>query len=206
MSRQLSGHWSEGEVVVRREVLNDGRTWLAVPVIVVRDDADLLATFIAEDAPFSFPDGPWPTADGKHPWHGKERWHGHGVLMLQRPGEAHAVWVFWRGPKRAFAGWYVNIQEPFRRRPDGYDTQDLELDLWVPNGRPWEWKDAELLEQRVREGRFTEAQVGEIQAEGLRIARSLDARRYWWDERWATWSPDPRWPVPMFPPAGHLER
>ena len=43
--------WSPGTVVVRREVLNDGRAWLEVPVIVVRDDEELLATFIAEGAP-----------------------------------------------------------------------------------------------------------------------------------------------------------
>ena len=65
------------------------------------------------------------------------------------------IWLFWRGAGRAFAGWYVNIQEPFRRTVTGYDTQDLELDIWIPLDRPWEWKDEELLERRVEEGRFT---------------------------------------------------
>ena len=64
--------WTEGQVVIRREVLNDGRAWLEVPVIVVRDDDELLATFIAQGAPFRFPPGPWPTPHGRHPWHGKE--------------------------------------------------------------------------------------------------------------------------------------
>jgi hypothetical protein len=190
--------WNAGDVVVRREVLNDGRAWLEAPVIVVRDDDELLATFIAEGAPFRFPAGPWPAPGGRHPWHGKERWHGHGVLMLQRPGEAHAVWLFWRGRERTFAGWYVNIQEPFRRTADGYDTQDLELDIWIPLDRPWEWKDEELLAQRVREGRFTDDQVAEIRAEGERIARELDAGRRWWDQTWAAWAPDPSWPTPSF--------
>ena len=190
--------WTEGQVVIRREVLNDGRAWLEVPVIVVRDTDELFATFIAQDAPFRFPPGPWPAPQGHHPWHGKERWHGHGVLMLQRPGEAHAIWLFWRGPRRTFAGWYVNIQEPFRRTVDGYDTQDLELDIWISLDRPWEWKDEELLAQRVREGRFTDEQVAEIRAEGERIARELDAGRRWWDETWADWVPDPRWPTPSF--------
>ncbi|MGZ4319999.1 MAG: DUF402 domain-containing protein [Gaiellaceae bacterium] len=191
--------WTEGQVVIRREVLNDGQAWLEVPVIVVRDDDDLLATFIAQGAPFRFPPGPWPAPHGRHPWHGKERWHGHGVLMLQRPGEGHAVWLFWRGARRTFAGWYVNIQEPFRRTPAGYDTQDLELDIWVPLDRPWEWKDEELLERRVEEGRFTAEQVIEIRGEGERIARELDSGRRWWDEAWAGWQPDPAWPTPSFP-------
>jgi hypothetical protein len=190
--------WAEGQVVVRREVLNDRRAWLEVPVIVVRDDDELLATFIAEGTPFRFPPGPWPAPHGRHPWHGKQHWHGHGVLMLQRPGEAHAIWLFWRGRMRTFAGWYINIQEPFRRTPDGYDTQDLELDIWVPLDRPWEWKDEELLETRVEEGRFTAEQVLAIRAEGERIARELDAGRRWWDESWAAWTPDPEWPTPRF--------
>jgi hypothetical protein len=190
--------WTEGQVVIRREVLNDGRAWLEVPVIVVRDTDELLATFIAEGAPFRFPPGPWPAPHDRHPWHGKERWHGHGVLMLQRPGEAHAIWLFWRGIRRAFAGWYVNIQEPFRRTATGFDTQDLELDIWIPLDRPWEWKDEELLERRVEEGRFTAEQLVEIRAEGARIAHELDAGRRWWDESWAGWRPDPAWPTPSF--------
>ncbi len=97
--------WQSGEVVVRREVLNDGRVWLELPVIVVQDDPGLLATYIAEGAPLRFPPGDWPTADGRHPWHKHASWESHGVLMLQRPGEAYAVWVFWSGPNRDFAGW-----------------------------------------------------------------------------------------------------
>ena len=83
------------------------------------------------------------------------RWQGHGVLMLQRPGERYAVWHFWHGAERAFAGWYVNLQEPFRRTPIGYDTYDLELDIWIPAAGGWSFKDDELLDVRVQEGRFT---------------------------------------------------
>jgi hypothetical protein len=190
--------WSEGDVVLRREVLNDGRVWLEVPVIVVRDEPELLATYIAGGAPFRFPPGPWPTADGLHPWHGKERWHGHGVLMLQRPEEAHAVWVFWGGEQRAFRGWYLNLQEPFRRTQSGYATQDLELDIWIPVDGPWEWKDEHLLEERAREGRLTAEQVAATRREGERIAADLDAGRHWWDDAWADWAPDPSWPAPTF--------
>jgi hypothetical protein len=191
--------WTNGDVVLRREVLNDGRPWLEVPVIVVQDDDELLATYIAEGAPFRFPPGPFPTGNGLHPWHGKQRWHGHGVLMLQRPGEAHAVWVFWAGPERTFRGWYINLQEPFRRTDHGYDTQDLELDIWVPTDRPWEWKDAEMMELRIAEGRYTADQVETTWVEGRRVAAELDAGRRWWAESWATWQPDPAWPTPELP-------
>jgi Protein of unknown function (DUF402) len=185
--------WQPGEAVVRQEVLNDGRVWLRFPVLVVRDDPGLLATYVPEGTPFEFPEGSWPTSNGRHPWHGRERWKGHGLLMLQRPGDAYAIWLFWHGPEREFRGWYVNLQEPFRRNAQGYDTQDLELDIWVPLGARWEWKDDELLDERVREGRFTAVQAAEIRAEGARIAADLDAGRRWWSDDWASWTPDHAW-------------
>jgi Protein of unknown function (DUF402) len=176
--------WSADEVVVRREVLNDGHCWLHCPVRVVQDTPDLLATYLAEGTEFTFPPSPRP-----HPWGTRKRWQGHGTLMLQRPGEAYAVYVFWDGPGRDFAFWYVNFQEPFRRHAQGYDTQDLELDLIVhPDGR-WELKDDELLELRVGEGRFTEDQARATRAEAERVIAELEAGRRWWDDAWAGWQP-----------------
>lgn len=177
--------WAAGEVVVRREVRNDGWAWLEVPVLVVRDDADLLVTYMAEGAPFTFPPGP-----ERHPWSDRGAWQGHGVLMLHRPRDAHAVWVFWHGPERAFHGWYLNLQEPFRRTAEGYDTQDLELDIWIPAGGAWQLKDDELLDVRVREGRFTQDQARATRREAARITAELDAGRQWWDDAWSTWRPD----------------
>ena len=178
--------WSEGQVILRREVRNDGRSWLEVPVVVVRDEPELLATYIPSGAPFTFPPGPWV-----HPWSVHDRWEGHGVLMLQRPGDAHAVWVFWHGPEREFQGWYINLQEPFRRTPLGYDTQDLELDIVVALDGTWRWKDDDVLEERIREGRYTHEQVEETWAEGRRVVAELEAGRRWWDAWWAVWEPDP---------------
>ena len=178
--------WSEGELIVRREVRNDGWAWVTSPVRVVEDTPGLLATYLAEGTPFTFPPGP-----DVHPWSDRDCWQGHGVLMLQRPGESHAVWVFWDGPEREHAMWYLNIQEPFRRAAHGYDTQDLELDVVLhPDGRV-ELKDDELLDVRVREGRFTEDQARAARAEAERIQRELRAGRRWWDAAWARWRPAP---------------
>jgi Protein of unknown function (DUF402) len=187
--------WRSGERIVRREVWR-GVPWLATVVVVVEDAPDLLATYLPEDAPFAFP----PSADGRaHPWSGKERWEGHGVLMLQRPGEAYAVWHFWDGPARDFAGWYLNLQEPFRRTETGFDTQDLELDVWVPADGPWTFKDAELLAERVADGRLTESQVESIRSLGEAIGAMLDRGDHWWDARWASFVPPGEWRAPELP-------
>jgi uncharacterized protein DUF402 len=154
--------WSPGDVVVRREVLNDGSAWAEIAVIVVEDSPELLVTYIPAGAPIRFP----PTPHGPHPWLGKERWHGHGTLMLQRPDDWYAVWVFWSGPEREFRGWYLNLQEPFRRTEHGYDTQDLELDIWLPREGGYELKDDEQLEQR--RGRPLHTRAGRRDAGGSR--------------------------------------
>ncbi len=187
--------WSPGQVLVRREVLNDGHPWAEIAVLCIEDTDDLLVTYIPEGAPIRFPPGPF----GPHPWLGKERWHGHGTLMLQRPDDWYAVWVFWSGPKREFRGWYLNLQEPFRRTPQGYDTQDLELDIWLPREGGYELKDDEQLEQRVEEGRFTTEQVRATRAEASRILRELESDGRWWSDTWSEWQPDPDWPTPTFP-------
>lgn len=182
---------------MRREVWH-GKPWLGTIVFVVEDTPDLLASYLPERSPFGFAEGDWP-GDGRHPWHGRGVWEGHGVLMLQRPGESYAVWHFWSEPGRRFDGWYLNLQEPFSRTEVGYDTQDYELDIWVPAEGTWSFKDADLMEERIAEGRFTREQVTEIFAEGDRIGALLDAGECWWDEAWSRWEPPAGWIPPPLP-------
>ena len=84
----------------------------------------------------------------------------------------------------------------------GYDTQDLELDIVVAADLSWRLKDDEVLEQRVREGRYTADQVVAARAEALRVTDELDAGRKWWSDDWAQWRPDSKWPRPAFPARG----
>ena len=115
------------------------------------------------------------------------------MLMLQRPDDQYAVWVFWHGPEREFRSWYLNLQEPFRRTEAGYDTQDLELDIILHVDGTTVWKDDELLDLRVDEGRFTQDQAREIRAEAVRLEAELATRGHWWDAWWALWEPEPVW-------------
>jgi hypothetical protein len=187
--------WAPGEVIVHREIAW-GRPWLAIPERVIEDRDGLLVTYIATGAPFGYAPGPWPTETGLHPWYPKERWEGHGTLVVQRPGDAYAVWHFWGGEERRFEAWYLNLQEPFRRTAIGYDTQDHELDVIVLEDGQWFFKDDEKMEQRIREGRYSPDEVLEIRALGNRIGVMLDARDTWWDPAFAAWAPDPTWDPP----------
>lgn len=166
---------------------------MAVPVHVVEDNAQALVTYIAPGAEFGFFPGEWPTSDKRHPWAGRRAWAGHGCLMVQRPGDDHAVWHFWSGPSREFACWYVNLQTDFVRTGLGYDTQDLELDIVVfPDGR-WALKDDDVLVDRIAEGRFSPRLVAWIESEGADLVAELEAGRHWWDPTWSQWAPDDSW-------------
>lgn len=180
---------------MHREVW-EGAPWCAFPVVVVEDSPELLVTYLPAGSPFAFP----PSADGRpHPWAGKRTWHGNGMLALRRPGEAYSVMHFWNGPDRRFAGWYLNLEEPFRRTATGYDSQDLELDIWVPVDGPWRLKDSDLLDQRVRDGRFTDEQALAIRRVGDELLEQLDRGERWWDERWASFTPEEGWRATTFP-------
>jgi Protein of unknown function (DUF402) len=187
-----------GAHVLFRQVWH-GLPWLSIPVQVVENRPEQLVLYLPTGAPFGFHrDHPL----GTHPWSHSERFQGHGVLMLQRPGEAHAIWHFWEGDDRRFVGWYVNFQEPFRRRPFGFDTQDQELDLWLPvDGEP-QWKDVDLLAERVTQGRFSQGEQAEIHAEGNRVYAQVARGERWWDPAWSRWAPDGG-PPPELPAGWH---
>lgn len=190
MNEEGAYRWQPGDQIVRRELCL-GRPWLGQAAFVVEDSGELLALYVAEGSELAYPEGDWP--GGRHPWEGKSRWRGHGVLQLQRPGEAHAVWLFWHGVERSLSCWYVNLQAPFERTEVGVDTQDHELDIVIQPGGEWRFKDEEWLDRWVELGRWTPAEVAAIRDEGARIAADLDAGRRWWSESWAAWQPDPAW-------------
>ena len=183
--------WEPGEVVVWRETWR-GRRYCVIPVRVVADGGREIAVYLAEGTRFEFPPGAWPWE--KHPWLEREAWTGHGVLVVHRDGDAHAIWHFWDGEGRRFAGWYVNMQDSLVRDGRAFDTQDHELDLWIEPDGSWRRKDEEKMADWVRQGRFTVDEVAAIRAEGERVLAEWPFPTGWED-----WEPDPSWPVPDLP-------
>ena len=207
--------WSRGDVIVRREMLGlqpadvsmpaaVSGAWIGLPVHVVDDTDEQLVTYIAPGATFGFPDGPWPTPDGRHPWAGRAGWAGHGCLMIQTPGEHHAIWHFWDGTDRDFVCWYLNLQTAFVRTAVGYDTQDLELDIIVLPDGSHVVKDADVLDDRIAEGRYSAELVDWIRSYGDELVQRLESEGPWWDRSWATWTPPPEWADPQLPASWNI--
>ena len=190
--------WAPGKIVLRREFLH-GHLWTVIPTRVVVDTPEVLAVYLARGTPLGFPE--WPLDVHEHPWNvaGHTHWSGHGKLMLHRPGDPYSVDLYWTGDDRAFSGFYVNLQEAFVRRESAFDTLDHELDLWWPVGDQWVWKDVEMLESRIADGRYS-GELGErIRAAGIDAARLLDEGPHWFDTGWDAWTPPAEWQTPELP-------
>ncbi|WP_199442436.1 DUF402 domain-containing protein [Umezawaea beigongshangensis] len=190
------GYFSPGDVVLRREVLH-GEPWAVLPTRVIVDEPGLLAVFVVPDTPLGLPDHHWP-----HGWRrsGATRWRGHGKLLLHRPDDAYSVDLYWRGEDRTFHGWYLNLQDPYRRTPLGFDTLDHELDYWIPaDGSPWEDRDREEFEEQVLLGKYSPELAERVRRQGEDIEKMIVSGSTWWDPAWADWAPDPAWEVPALP-------
>ena len=110
------------------------------------------------------------------------------MLQLWPVGAAHAIWLFGDA-------WYVNLQEPFRRTADGFDTADQLLDLVRTRDGAWRWKDEHELAHAVDEGFIPEDEAAAIRAEARRVIAADP-----FPTGWEAWEADPSWPLPGLPP------
>jgi len=191
-----------GEHVVLRETW-EGRVWSVRPVVVVRDEPELIALFIPagtawlrprtlEDKMLRIPDQPWMVRPAV--------WE-NNVLRLSPAGADYAVLLIWDMAWR-FQFWYVNIEERVRRSELGYDYMDRALDAVVsPDLSEWHWKDEDELEDCVAKGIFTTDRAADIRRSGEAALERLLARQAPFDERWEDWRPPSSWGVPALPDA-----
>jgi hypothetical protein len=189
--------WSSGDTALYRFVRYGKVRW-ATPHVVVDHGPDVVALYLPVGAPAKTPvwDGRPIRGQADHDWALRDHvWHTSNELVVIRWGAAHAVELLWDPDTGDFKGWYVNIQEPLRRSPLGFDTDDLVLDIWVEPAGTWRWKDEDELEEAVTLGRFTEDEAAAIRAEGERVLADPP-----WPTGWEGWRPDPAWPLPALPP------
>ncbi len=121
--------------------------------------------------------------------------------MIAEAGASHSVYVTWRKDGE-LVGWYVNLEEPWRESPFGFDTTDHLLDVWIEPDRSWRWKDEDELAEAVEIGLFTPAKADAIRAEGERAIERIEAWSTPFDEGWETWRQGPDWPLPELPTVG----
>lgn len=115
-------------------------------------------------------------------------WHSNDALVLYRPGDPFSLWAFWRCADREFLGWYVNLEQPWRRTSIGFDSRDRILDLAIsPDRSEWQWKDEEEFAWAVERGVFSPSDVQAFHADGERAVRAVIAREQPFTDAWRAW-------------------
>ena len=87
--------------------------------------------------------------------HGDHVWDV-STLWLVRPGDWHSVWVSWLESGAHF-GWYINLQQPYRRTELGIEAMDLMLDVVAEPDLTWRWKDEDEFDELLARGVFDTA-------------------------------------------------
>ena len=197
-------HWRSGDTVVLRYIRrSDGQPGTAWPFGVVEDRDELVALFLPKGTHFRR----WES-DPKRNFPGSvargrlvEGSAHSDILRLMFPGRLHSVWLFWdvRGRARRFLGYYVNMEEPFRRTPIGFDTNDHALDIVVTPELTWRWKDEAQFSELVELGRYSREFADVVRSEATQVIAAIEARSSPFCDGWEAWTPDPSWKIPELP-------
>lgn len=193
-----------GEVVIHRvpHIVENGVNPPVIasvrPVVVVEDSAALVSLWqpagtptknsqpLDRDQPKPWLDGEWELVDGAWRWN---------TLMFMVPGQWRATWAWWDADWK-FLGWYVNLEEPFRRTPFGFDARDLQLDVVIDPDRRWRWKDEDDLARCVERGLISPPVAARARAEGEAAIAAIERGGWPFTDEMRDWRPDPAWPAP----------
>lgn len=199
---QANEYFPLGRSVDLRYVLADGRIEMCWPCRAVHDSNDLVALFIAAGSKYKA--NPKRTAAEKRrepspaiPT-GEFVWRS-DTLRLMFPGRTHSVSLFWTdsGDGRRLGKYFINMEEPLRRTPIGFDTQDHTLDVVVQPDLSWAWRDEEELANHVAEGFFTPSLAEAVRDEGLKVIDEFRRGTHPCLSGWPDWTPESDWEIPV---------
>ena len=187
-----------GQAVALREIW-EGRVWSARPATVVEDAEDQVTLFIPSHARWMAPFHDGTRLKIQQPdFELVEQPYKAHVLSFAWPGSSAAVLLFYEedwSPEH----WYVNLEDPLRRSPVGFDTLDHKLDVIVELDGTWGGKDEDEFEQIIRVGMFPPEDAPGLRREAEGAVRRILERRPPFDRDWSAWRPDPSWPTPTLP-------
>ena len=197
MTGSTPRRWQPGDTVALRYLTRmTGQPGAAWPLVVVEDRDDLVALHLPRGTRFT----QIRRSGGsfQRVW---DTWR-RDTLRLMFPGCAYSVWLFWgdEGSQRSFRGYYVNMEEPFRRTSIGFDMNDHQLDIVVSPDFAWQWKDEDVFEEFVRVGNYSQEFELYVRQEAARAIELIEGRRSPFSDGWEQWEPDPSWPMPELPP------
>lgn len=187
-----------GESAALREIW-EGRIWSARPVTVVEDAEEQITLFIRAGARWMA-----PFRNGQRlkiqqaEYELMEQPYKAHVLSFAWPGNPAAVLLFY-GSDWSPSHWYVNLEDPLRRSPVGFDTLDHKLDVIVELDGSWRWKDEDQFVEVIERGLLDPGQGRGLRNEAEGAVRRIVEHEPPFDRDWYGWRPDPAWPPPTLP-------
>ncbi len=197
-----------GENIVLRETWA-GKIWTARPMVVVQDDAELIALHDPADTC-------WMRHTGIHgknvtacersnkSWGLKEFSAGvsYSFLKLIIPSESYSVILIHNCADDSLRNWYINLENPanpIHRTAIGFDCTDMLLDVIVePNLKDWQWDDEDELQEVVDAGLISKETAKALYAKGEKVRDMIMSGKSIFNG-WEKWRPDPAWKVPVLP-------
>jgi hypothetical protein len=189
-----------GEPVLCRKLWN-GAVMTALPMRVISDSPERTVLYLAPDTAFKGARTPAGTkVRDLSSWVSTDLvWAGGSLIRLIQPEAWHCVDVEFDAAGE-FIGWYVNLQEPFRRAGSRFDTVDLVLDLVVAPDRSWRLKDEDDFRLAVTRGHLTAEAESRVRAEAERMIGVLaSGGSPFCEPEWLEWRPPADWTVPALP-------
>jgi hypothetical protein len=195
-------HWHRGDQILLRGIWK-GKIWFAIVAYVVQDTDDLVALYWRMGTPNRLPGWRITGKDfltKEQPKLKPSTWTHTNLLMLVKPGAAHSVELLWDGETGEFLCWYINLQEPYRRTPMGFDTMDLALDIVIsPDRSRSRWKDEDEFNELIELGLISPTQAQLVRNEGETVIHLAENNKPPFCDGWENWQPPEDWPIPDFP-------
>jgi Protein of unknown function (DUF402) len=196
--------WEPGAHVITREIVR-GKIWTVRPVTVVCDTPELIALYMMPGTIYKHPRlldrDEIPTFLVSVDWRLVDvPWTGGGALYLSRPGDHYMAIAFWKQDQPGLRSWYVNLQDPFRRTPLGFDYLDQELDVIIsPDLATWRWKDDDKFEVLAQRGIIPPERARFLRGLADEVVQTRHQAGSLFTLGWDRWTPPSHWRVPSIP-------
>lgn len=198
----MAATWQPGDTVLLRSVYR-GRVRFAMPHRLVELTSETVALYVGPGTRGKrFAGSALHQVDdlSMYDWSLRDHvWTRNHALRLTPFDAAHSVDLLWDTDTGELSCWYVNLQEPLRPTPLGFDTRDRALDIVVSPHGSWAWKDEDHLEAATALGLFSTAEAASIREEAERVIGRIEAWASPFCDGWEAWRPDPAWPLPELP-------
>jgi len=180
--------------------------WLD-PMTVVRDDAQSLVAWLPPgtavlkavlDTGEDVRAAPLPERYNRKFSMAKTLWRGEGILRIAPIGVPWSVWLFWE-PDWQFAGWYINLETPIRRKGHHIYVEDQVLDVWVTPDHVCHRKDEDELAAAVAQGIYSPEDAASITRKADLAEQAVASWQSPFSDGWEDWRPDPAWMMPPLP-------